>query len=316
MRERGGFIGVNANPAVTGGNSAAGGMWTLREAEELKRAGTWPRLLLPRLDVFSGEVAAYGCRRLSSTYTGPLIEVRRSSDNATDTFTEEQIVNGSLVSWVGAGNNGFVKTFYDQSGNGVNLTQSTNANQPQIVSSGSLLLDSSNPSILLDGTSDELVGNAQSQFAFGTGDFVLEFWVRPTTVSGIRIFFDFRTSGDGPGGGVGRINMATVDGNVVWYIFNAIRIQSTTAISANTWSHLCVSRSGSSTRMFINGVQEGVTWTDNTNYTVGAGSPRLGRNHDDTAGSILFAGYIDQIVMATNTSRTSAFTPPDRNGLA
>ena len=315
MRERGGFIGVNANPAVTSLNSAAGGLWTLREAEELKRAGTWPRALLPRLDLFSGEVAAYGCRRLSSTYTGPLIEVRRSSDNATDTFTEQQIVNGSLASWVGAGNNGFVKTYYDQSGNGVNLTQSTNANQPQIVSSGSLLLDGSNPSILLDGTNDELVGNAQSQFAFGTSDFVLEFWVRPTTVSGIRIFFDFRTSGDGPVP-VGRINMATVDGNVAWYIFNAIRIQSTTALSANVWTHLCVSRSGTSTRMFINGVQEGVTWTDTTNYTVGDGSPRLGRNHDDTSGIYLFAGYIDQIVMATNTSRTSAFTPPNRNSLA
>jgi hypothetical protein len=242
--------------------------------------------------------------------------VRRSSDNTTDTFSEEQILSGALASWVGAGNNGFIKTFYDQSGNSVNLTQSTNASQPQIVSSGSLLLDGSNPSIFLDGTNDELVGSAQSQFAFGTSDFVLELWVRPTDASGTKIFFDFRTSGDGPGGGVGRINMATVNGNVVLYIFNAIRIQSTTALSANTWTHLCVSRSGTSTRLFVNGVQEGVTWTDTTNYTVGAGGPRLGRNHDDTAGSFLFTGYIDQIVMATNTSRTSTFTPPDRNGLA
>jgi hypothetical protein len=42
MRGRGGFIGANATPASAAVNSAAGGIWTLREAESLKRAGTWP----------------------------------------------------------------------------------------------------------------------------------------------------------------------------------------------------------------------------------------------------------------------------------
>lgn len=313
MRPRGGYIGFNRVPAASTANSAASGAWTLREAEALKRAGTWPRTLAPRLDNFSGAVAAFGCRRLSTLYTGPLVEVRRSSDNATDTFTESQILGGTLATWVGAGNDGFVKTFYDQSGNAANLTQSTSAAQPKIVSSGSLLLDASNPFILFDGTDDQIVGNAQSAFAFGTLDFVLEFWVRMTTVSGTVIFWDFRTSGDGPGAGVGRVNMATVNAKVVWYIFNQIRIESSTTLVANTWYHLCVSRSGTSTRLFIDGVQDGSTWTDTTNYTVGAGSPRLGRNHDDTGS--FFSGYMEQVVMATGTSRTATFTPPDRSGL-
>jgi hypothetical protein len=42
MRGRGGFIGLNATPAATLVNSAASGVWTLQEAESLKRAGTWP----------------------------------------------------------------------------------------------------------------------------------------------------------------------------------------------------------------------------------------------------------------------------------
>lgn len=42
-RPRGGYIGFNRVPAASAVNSAAGGVWTLREAEELKRAGTWPR---------------------------------------------------------------------------------------------------------------------------------------------------------------------------------------------------------------------------------------------------------------------------------
>jgi hypothetical protein len=42
MRGRGGYIGANVTPANAAINSAASGMWTVREAESLKRAGTWP----------------------------------------------------------------------------------------------------------------------------------------------------------------------------------------------------------------------------------------------------------------------------------
>jgi hypothetical protein len=42
MRARGGFIGANVTPASAALNSSASGVWTLREAESLKRAGTWP----------------------------------------------------------------------------------------------------------------------------------------------------------------------------------------------------------------------------------------------------------------------------------
>jgi hypothetical protein len=42
MRPRGGYIGFNRVPAASALNSAASGVWTLREAEALKRAGTWP----------------------------------------------------------------------------------------------------------------------------------------------------------------------------------------------------------------------------------------------------------------------------------
>jgi len=41
-RPRGGYIGFNRVPAASAINSVASGVWTLREAEALKRAGTWP----------------------------------------------------------------------------------------------------------------------------------------------------------------------------------------------------------------------------------------------------------------------------------
>jgi hypothetical protein len=42
MRGRGGYIGFNRVPAASAYNSAASGVWNVREAESLKRAGTWP----------------------------------------------------------------------------------------------------------------------------------------------------------------------------------------------------------------------------------------------------------------------------------
>ena len=111
------------------------------------------------LDTYSGAAVAYSAaRRLSSSYTGALIRVRRSSDN-----TEQDIgYNGSnvldesaLTSFVGA-NNGFVVKLYDQSGNGKNMEQSTAANQPKIVNSGTVLKDNSKPALSFNGTSQYL----------------------------------------------------------------------------------------------------------------------------------------------------------------
>jgi hypothetical protein len=47
--------------------------------------------------------------------------------------------------------------WYDQSNNANNATQSTAVNQPQIVSSGNVILVNSLPSLQFDGTNDTLI---------------------------------------------------------------------------------------------------------------------------------------------------------------
>jgi hypothetical protein len=103
------------------------------------------------LDTYSGASAAYSVRRLSSTYTGNLIRVRRSSDNTEQDIgydSNNVLDTTTLLSFVGAGN-GFVTTWYDQSGNANNAAQTTALNQPQIVSSGSLLTINSKPCLMI-----------------------------------------------------------------------------------------------------------------------------------------------------------------------
>jgi len=97
------------------------------------------------LDQYGGAAAAYSLRNLSIYNTSPVVRVRRSGDNTESDFTAAQVSDGTLAAWVGAGNNGFVRTWYDQSGNGRNAIQTTTAQQPQIVSSGAVLVDGSNP---------------------------------------------------------------------------------------------------------------------------------------------------------------------------
>jgi hypothetical protein len=104
------------------------------------------------LDTYPNAAAAYSLRKLRLLYTGNAIRVRRGSDNTeTDIgFSGANLDTSSLTSFC-SGTNGFVTTWYDQSGNGRNLTQTTAANQPRIVSSGSVILDGGNPSILSSG---------------------------------------------------------------------------------------------------------------------------------------------------------------------
>lgn len=102
------------------------------------------------LDQYSSAAAAYSLRKLDCDYSGNAIRVRRSSDN-----TEQDIgftANGhldttTLKSFTGS-NSAYVTTWYDQSGNGLNVTQSTSGNQPRIVNAGVIELNGTKPSVL------------------------------------------------------------------------------------------------------------------------------------------------------------------------
>jgi hypothetical protein len=110
------------------------------------------------LDTYSGSAAAYSLRKLSNAYSGSAIRVRRSSDNAEQDIAFDGSGNldqSALTTFVGS-NNGFVTTWYDQSGLGRNMIQPTSLNQPMIVNSGNVLTVNSKPAINFNGTSQYL----------------------------------------------------------------------------------------------------------------------------------------------------------------
>jgi len=115
------------------------------------------------LDIYPGAAAAYSLRNLQgrSGKDSAVVRVRRDNDDAEQDFTATEVSDGSLAAWVGAGNDGFVQTWYDQSGNSSDATQSIYARQPQIVSSGSVVLEAGKPTLQFDG-SDRLQADSVS----------------------------------------------------------------------------------------------------------------------------------------------------------
>jgi hypothetical protein len=107
------------------------------------------------LDFYPNAAAAYSLRKLRAAYTGSAIRVRRSSDNTEQNigFVNNELDTSSLTTFCGAGN-GFVTTWYDQSGNAINALQTTAANQPQIVSSGSVILKNAKPTLRFNSSRD------------------------------------------------------------------------------------------------------------------------------------------------------------------
>ena len=108
------------------------------------------------LDLVSGASAAYSTRALSRGWVaGDVVEVRRSSDSTTQDFTAGQIANGDMAAFCGVGD-GFISTWYDQSGNANDATQSTTTSQPKIVDAGVLITEGGLPAFYVDGVDDRL----------------------------------------------------------------------------------------------------------------------------------------------------------------
>ena len=114
------------------------------------------------LDQYGGASAAYSLRSLSSGWlAGDVVEVRRDADGATGiihkSFTGGEINSGAMLAWVtefSGTANGFVSTWYDQSGFANNATQATTTAQPKIVDAGALVTGG----IEFDGV-DDLLSN-------------------------------------------------------------------------------------------------------------------------------------------------------------
>ena len=138
----------------------------------------------PLLDSFPGAQAAYSLRKMSSAYTGSCLTVRRSSDNATTNigFYRYTIDTDAILRFVGTGS-GFVTTWFDQSGNGVNISQASAGSQFNIVTSGSLHYEGND--VVLNAATDRVfVRNTNSVTLTNWTVYIKSKMLRPPTTYG------------------------------------------------------------------------------------------------------------------------------------
>jgi len=162
-------------------------------------------------------------------------------------------------------------------------------------------------SMAFDGTGDYLVEPTNVNYGYGTGDFTIEFWVYFNNVTSNQTVVSNLSSASSVNP---HLYIDGVSNTLRYFTNNADRITSS-ALSSGQWYHITICRSGSSTKLFINGTQSGSTYTDANNY--GASAP-LGIGTYWSAGSpvttLTLNGYIDEVRISKYARYTANFTAP------
>jgi hypothetical protein len=110
-----------------------------------------------RLSTVASFISQYGQPAVGLSFrdllgTDPVIVlVRRDSDDAELAFKVSEITNGTLLTWVGAGNDGLVRTMYSQ-GNSITAQQATASRQPLLVINGVLQTENGLPIMRRNGS--------------------------------------------------------------------------------------------------------------------------------------------------------------------
>ncbi|MAR21196.1 MAG: hypothetical protein CMD25_04205 [Flavobacteriales bacterium] len=162
-------------------------------------------------------------------------------------------------------------------------------------------------SMLFDGDSDYLTvtNSSFSTFNASGATFTIEFWVYFNSISGQQDFvMNYASSSGG-------LIIRKTSGHVIQTNLSGdgADITGTTTVSTGQWYHVALSGSSGSYKLFLNGTQEGSTYTG----ALGAGSStyQIGAFYWSSTLYNPLNGYLDDMRFTAGLARyTSNFTPP------
>jgi hypothetical protein len=196
-------------------------------------------------------------------------------------------------------------TFTDSSSHAYAFAVS--ASMATLDSSQSKFGSSASLKIKTSGAAYPIVGDGSADLALGAGNFVVDFWLRPIDLSDsfpILVDWGFSENNLCPYmtiGGTGLVGWVATDPTTA--------IAATAPCALNTWTHIALVRSAGSTRLFINGVQSGVTFSDAKNYPIAAIGPAIGGFATHIHNPVV---NFDEFRISKGTDRGwfGGFTPP------
>jgi hypothetical protein len=138
-----------------------------------------------------------------------------------------------------------------------------------------------------DGSDDYINFDNNNNYALGSGDFAVEFLVNLNSSHQFSLI-DFRINETSPNGNAFVIGTNSSNQWVVYKGGNQI-IGATSV--GNAWTHVVVTRIGSSIKLYLNGVQSGSTWTSTLNFSdnallIGTDYPRNARFYNGKMGHL------------------------------
>ena len=194
--------------------------------------------------------------------------------------------------------------------NGVNgsggITSITSAKEPSAQATSAKISTAvsrqDGGSLLLNGTDSYVNFAADDEFNFGSNDFTVDFQLYRNRLGVNEVLWDMRTGSANDGA----LSVAIDTNNQVNLQYAGSNVISgITTTSSAEWTHIAVSKSGTTTKLFVGGIEQG-TYTDNNTY--GARPVRLGSAYNGT--DFTSANY-DTFRVSKGVCRFSAaYQPP------
>ena len=261
-----------------------------------------------------------GCSTQTKTYTHQYDSSGQYLIQATDEDTNNVVgisFNATTIQSAGAGDPGTVLNI-----RGDGSVSDTSTTGKSVSSAGDTHTDSSiarvgSGSVYFDGAGDYLSINSSNDFNFGSGAFTVSMWVRPQTLPAPGTQAAFLIQGnsaaaDSSLGGAGlelfgdRVYFVGTIGGTTYHPYYGNAIGSY-PLSANTWYHVALVRSGNTVTLYINGVSQGsVSVSGSANASGNALA--IGR-YGEFNGNY-FKGWIDEVQVVKGFARwTGNFDP-------
>lgn len=170
-------------------------------------------------------------------------------------------------------------------------------------------------SCLFDGVNNVVTSPDNTDFEFGSGDFTLELWYRPTALTGANAY----------NGLIGKQTDSSTNCSYLLY-FNqnntGVVFQYTqdgvtrsfcsngAALTVGQWHHLAVSRVGNNLWVFVDGVPGSAVNMAGVTIYGGTAAAIIG-SQDPNGSTYVVNGHIDEVRITKGVGRySSAFTPP------
>jgi len=215
--------------------------------------------------------------------------------------SDDEFNRVSFLSHFEGSNNGVNNAFDDGSSSNHTITANGDVTQGSF---GPFARPDGEWGVSFDGTGDSLAIASSADFALGTGDFTVEFFVYHRGFSSGVTYFDYRTT--------------SVENTLYFWQNGATGVVYLRAAGVNhsftppsmlgKWTHMAISRASSTTKVFVDGVQK-LSFSDSVDYV--QGTTFTISEYSLASGAESVDGFISNFRWIKGTALyTSAFTPP------